>query len=226
MRQVTGKYVYNVDLEIPDDMVNRLNDWELENTFALTKNLKLIKGYRFPVYDNRCTNYAFKQKGIFFCEDAFYLLTTDYFPVLVSQVRPGDIVSFHDCFCIPKAEKFAHEHNAQHFGIVTQAGRRIKDIRIKSKWGTMGIYETDLKTLPEMYGDVVVFWRKKEEPKMQMKFAEIKTKEEAREEAQKWQAWQSEQSLSYGELLKWETYFGELAKKFDLVEEFRENGII
>jgi hypothetical protein len=32
--------------------------------------------------------------------------------------------------------------------------------------------------------------------------------------------------LSYGELAEWQAYFSELADKFDLVEEFKENGII
>lgn len=31
---------------------------------------------------------------------------------------------------------------------------------------------------------------------------------------------------SYGELVEYQAYFEELAKKFDLVEEFKENGII
>ena len=41
-----------------------------------------------------------------------------------------------------------------------------------------------------------------------------------------WQNWASEQSLSYGELAKFQGYFETLAKKFDLTDEFIENGII
>lgn len=41
-----------------------------------------------------------------------------------------------------------------------------------------------------------------------------------------WQNWQSEQSLSYAELSLWQDFFGRLAKKFNLTDEFRENGII
>lgn len=54
----------------------------------------------------------------------------------------------------------------------------------------------------------------------------IKTKEEAQQFAQKWQQWQSEQSLSYGQLAKWSEYFTGLAKRFNLTDEFKENGII
>lgn len=55
---------------------------------------------------------------------------------------------------------------------------------------------------------------------------DIKTKEEARDFAIKWQSWVSKQSLSYGEMAEWAEYFRELAEKFDLTEEFKENCII
>ena len=56
--------------------------------------------------------------------------------------------------------------------------------------------------------------------------ATIKTQEEARQFAIDWQSWASEQSLSYGELAGWGEVLSVLAEKFDLVEEFKENGII
>lgn len=54
----------------------------------------------------------------------------------------------------------------------------------------------------------------------------IKTKEEARQLAIDWQAWQSEQSLSYGELSEWEDFFRKLGRDFYLTAEFSENGVI
>lgn len=54
----------------------------------------------------------------------------------------------------------------------------------------------------------------------------ITTAGEAQQAAVDWQAWQSEQSLSYGELAEWAGAFEELAKKYDLTDEFVENGII
>lgn len=53
-----------------------------------------------------------------------------------------------------------------------------------------------------------------------------KTKEEARQYAIDWQNWVSEQHLSWEEISKWESEMEDIAIKFDLVEEFRENGII
>ena len=62
---------------------------------------------------------------------------------------------------------------------------------------------------------------------MKLKFiCEIKTEEEARQEAIKYQNWASEENLSYGELNQYTGYFKALAKKFNIVEEFKENGII
>lgn len=53
-----------------------------------------------------------------------------------------------------------------------------------------------------------------------------KTKDEARQKAIDWQIWQSEQSLSYSELIEWSDYFYKLGKRFGLLREFKENGII
>ena len=55
---------------------------------------------------------------------------------------------------------------------------------------------------------------------------EIKTEEEAREEAINFQRWVSEQSLSYSQIAEFSGYFETLGKKFNLTEEFKENGII
>ena len=55
---------------------------------------------------------------------------------------------------------------------------------------------------------------------------EIETAEAARDVAIDWQHWMSEQNLSYGQMAAWESDFEELAERFGLTEEFRENGII
>lgn len=51
-------------------------------------------------------------------------------------------------------------------------------------------------------------------------------KEEARQAAIDWQIWQSEQSLSYGEIAFYEEIFYKLAKRYGLIQEFKENAII
>lgn len=58
-----------------------------------------------------------------------------------------------------------------------------------------------------------------------MEKIEILTREQARQHAIDWQNWASEQDLSWNEISDWVFYFNEMAIKFDLLEEFKENGI-
>ena len=55
---------------------------------------------------------------------------------------------------------------------------------------------------------------------------DVKTETEAREIAQEWQHEFESRNYDYEEISKWSFYFEGLAKKFDLVDEFKENGII
>lgn len=59
-----------------------------------------------------------------------------------------------------------------------------------------------------------------------MKKRKITTKEEARQYATDWQQWASEQNLSYGELADWQQELIVIGRKFGLLREFTENGII
>jgi len=53
-----------------------------------------------------------------------------------------------------------------------------------------------------------------------------KTKEKATQYAIDWQQWQSEQDLSSSELIEWKNLFETISSKYDLLDEFIENGII
>ena len=55
---------------------------------------------------------------------------------------------------------------------------------------------------------------------------QINTPEEARQYAIDWQTWVSDQNLSYAELFTWQEVLTQLATRFNLTEEFQENGII
>ena len=54
----------------------------------------------------------------------------------------------------------------------------------------------------------------------------ISTPDQARQAAIDWQIWAADQALSYGELADWADHFRQLAKKYNLIDEFKENGII
>lgn len=51
-------------------------------------------------------------------------------------------------------------------------------------------------------------------------------KEEARNKAIDWQCDFENQNYSYGDLAEWDDYFYRLGKRYGLLTEFRENGII
>lgn len=54
----------------------------------------------------------------------------------------------------------------------------------------------------------------------------IKTKEQARAFGIQYQQYVSENNLSYGCILHFQNKLNKLAKKFNLINEFKENGII
>lgn len=54
----------------------------------------------------------------------------------------------------------------------------------------------------------------------------IKQATDAQMLAIEWQLWQAEHPLSYGELVYYQNYFEQLAEKFNLTDEFKENGIL
>lgn len=53
-----------------------------------------------------------------------------------------------------------------------------------------------------------------------------RAKEAARNKAVEWQNNFCDENYSYGELAYWGDYFWRLARRYGLVREFRENGII
>ena len=53
-----------------------------------------------------------------------------------------------------------------------------------------------------------------------------RAKENARQKAMDWQTEYYNNNYSYGELIAFAEYFTKLAKRYGLITEFRENGII
>ena len=54
----------------------------------------------------------------------------------------------------------------------------------------------------------------------------ITTVDEARQIAVEYQTKTSQIPMSYGDIAEYQQYFEKLGKKFNLLDEFRENGII
>ena len=54
--------------------------------------------------------------------------------------------------------KTPNDINAEHFAIISYIEG--KNIKIKSKFGILGVFEGDIKDLPKSYGNTFVIWRK------------------------------------------------------------------
>lgn len=54
----------------------------------------------------------------------------------------------------------------------------------------------------------------------------VSTEDEAMQVAVDWQVLAAERDYSYQELAEWQRYFTKQAERYNLTEEFKENGII
>lgn len=54
----------------------------------------------------------------------------------------------------------------------------------------------------------------------------VKSADEARQLAMRWQSKLPDTTMSWGEVAEWGLYFTELGERFNLMEEFKENGIL
>lgn len=54
----------------------------------------------------------------------------------------------------------------------------------------------------------------------------VRNEAQARQVAIDYQAWSAEQSLSYGELVYFTNRLEAIAERFNLIDEFKENGVI
>ena len=73
--------------------------------------------------------------------------------------------------------------------------------------------------MSQSYGDYAKAWT---EPDIDS----IKTEDDARQVAIDWQYFQATEAMDWSEVAYWLGYFELLANKFNLVEEFKENGIL
>ena len=139
-----------------------LNDKEAEiyyNKYFNTK-LKLIKSGE--VSTGECFNYATNNYDLQVLADCLGYIMKYYNEVNIKDLRAGDIVAIYDSF-VDKAGDIIDkltEDTIQHFGKVIRTNNTISGTIIRSKWGSQGIFESDLYSLPD-YGNKAIFYRKK-----------------------------------------------------------------
>ena len=168
-----NKYSNKIKLVLDCDTIDKTqDDFEVLDYYP---QLKLIKSdkYYLKKYDNYhfCYNYVFKKpyEKLYEVEDAFKILTYDYIPILKKNARQGDIISFHR---VKKSFSRPDGFNCEHFAIIS--GIQNGKIKIKSKWGILGVFEGNISDLPKSYGNCFTIWRRKNEKSKSTQYDHVK----------------------------------------------------
>jgi len=155
--------IYKINPLIEGEVAERNNEFEIDSMYNNKYTdesiyLKLLKsGESYKKYEY-CYNYALKLKYIGSCENGLEILQATYKRISLKQLRKGDIITF---FTAEFDDNDVNADNIQHFGIIKKTDNTLNGTIILSKWGTEGIFETNLNSLPEFYGSKICFWRKK-----------------------------------------------------------------
>lgn len=91
--------------------------------------------------------YEIKHKG-----DGYEFLQDYYKKIKNGDIKEGDIIIYLD-----------EADNKKHFAKVYETNGTIKDTIIRSKWGQLGVYETTIYEIPNIYGCYIEIWRKENE---------------------------------------------------------------
>lgn len=133
-----------------------LSDYISEQHYKKTcnANVTLIKDR----YNSKgqCFNYATKNYTLKWCEECFEYIEEYYKEISIEEIKKGDIVVFSDGY-----DGMFEEYNVQHFAIIVKTDNTIANTIIRSKWGKLAIYEGSINDLPDIYGDMIKFYRKK-----------------------------------------------------------------
>ena len=143
---------YKVKTLIPELKWHELNDNGIEKyckNFLNIRNIKNIKCIK-PSYEEGtvCFNYAFDNEELDDLDIAIDYLVENYYRINLSKLNIGDIITYET------------KRDIEHFGTIHKTDNTLKGTIIRSKWGTLGIFETDLYSIPKLYGNIVTFWKK------------------------------------------------------------------
>jgi len=140
--------VNTVKLELDVDIYESEDDFRDRN--SKFKYIKKGKGM--------CFNYALQSQAVSYCEDGYIFIEENYDKVSFEDVKKGDLMTFHD---LDFPSDTIDDWNCKHFGKLKEKGGTVEDTVIKSKLGNWSVYECKIKDLPDIYGDTIIFWRRK-----------------------------------------------------------------
>jgi len=117
--------------------------------------LKLIRSER-RVKRGYCFNYALNDYSdiLSFYETIFEFVKDHYKHINLDSITIGDLVTIHD-------DTAPSEYNVQHYAKIIKTDNTLEGTIIRSKWGELGIWQGKLEDIPDIYGDVCLFWRRK-----------------------------------------------------------------
>lgn len=117
--------------------------------------LKLIRS-EHRVKQGYCFNYALNDYSDIhcFCENIFEFVQDHYKNINLEHIRAGDLVTIHD-------DTEPSEYNVQHYAKIIKTDNTLQGTIIRSKWGIMGIWQGRIDIIPDIYGNIILFWRKK-----------------------------------------------------------------
>jgi len=124
------------------------NDDDVLYNYPQLKNI--IRGEDMPYgvcYDEVLGTY---NEGISIGE-AYGIVINEYWNIPIYRANEGDIILYSD-----------KEDEILHFAKIVKTNGTIRGTIIRSKWGGFGIYETSLVSVPNIYGNTITIWRKKE----------------------------------------------------------------
>jgi len=139
---------YKVKLLIKDNK-EYTDEQIINNNPCLADNL--IADSNYYKLEGYCHNYALNTDTPFI-SDSFDYLVMNYKRIPIYKAKEGDIIIFYDnCNC---------QGTPEHFARIWETNGTLKGTIIRSKWGILGIYETDLYHLPKEYGNYIEVWTK------------------------------------------------------------------
>ena len=147
---VKDKNLYEVDLLIKDRSEN--SDEQLINNNPCLAD-KLIADNRDYKVEGFCYNYALNNRYMWGSGTAFDYIINNYKTIPIYKAREDDIIIFYD-----NCNGYG---TPEHFARIYKTNGTIQGTTIRSKWGALGIYETDLYHLPTEYGGYIEVWTKK-----------------------------------------------------------------
>jgi len=98
-----------------------------------------------------CYNYALNTDEDIGRYGAFKIIQDRFIQIPIKKAQQGDLIVYHD-------EREGDSY-VEHFAIIQKVNKTLESIIIRSKWGCLGVYETDIFSVPNIYGNRITIWR-------------------------------------------------------------------